>query len=239
MGTSRTPEKAEIKDYPLIALDITSDESVKNAFEQIKEKLDTIDVLINFAGFSVCGALIDTTVEEMQKQFEVNLFGFHRVVRTVVPIMQKQEKGGLIIHTGSIGGRLAIPYQSLYSASKAALALYTDALRMELNDTNVKFTLIEPGDTATDFHAGRHFVQGFENDPKAQRAIEIMHESESKGDDPIIVAKKIYKIMKTKKPKPRYTVGSQAFWVGIGLRLLPFSMIEKATLGEYSKKKKK
>ena len=111
IGTSRTPEKAEIKAYPLIALDITSDESVKTAFEQIKEKLDTIDVLINFAGFSVCGALIDTTVEEMQKQFEVNLFGFHRIVRTVVPIMQKQEKGGLIIHTGSIGGRLAIPYQ--------------------------------------------------------------------------------------------------------------------------------
>lgn len=235
VGTSRNPEKAEKTEYPLVSLDITADESVDTAFEKIKQELETIDVLINFAGFSVCGALIDTTIEEMKRQFEVNLFGYHRVVRKVVPIMEKQENGGLVIHVGSVGGRLAIPYQALYSSSKAALALYTDALRMEHKDSKVRFTLVEPGDTATDFHAGRHYVQGFENNERAKKAIEIMHQSESKGDKPIIVAKKIHKIIKRKKPKPRYTVGFQAWWVSIALRLLPFSIVEMFTMAEYIK----
>jgi len=232
IGTSRSPPQSPKAAYKFVQLDITDDASVKVSIEQVWSETGGIDVVVNNAGFSVCGALLSTTVEEMRQQFETNLFGFHRVVREIVPRMIDRGKG-LVIHLGSIGGRLAIPYQSLYSASKAALAIYTDALRMELSDTNVKFALVEPGDTRTDFHAGRHFVAGFEKDPKAVRAIEIMHKSEQKGDDPLKVAKTIYKIIKTKNPKPRYTVGFQAKWVSLALRLVPFILVEKFTKDEY------
>jgi short-subunit dehydrogenase len=128
-GTSRNT--VEGVEFNMLILDVTQDQSVKDCVQKVLEKEGRIDVLINNAGFGMVGGLAEATVEDVQAQFDTNLFGVHRMVQAVLNHF-REKQGGMILNIGSFGGRLAVPYQGLYSASKAALAFYSDSLRMEL-----------------------------------------------------------------------------------------------------------
>lgn len=231
-GTSRKEQNDSVLPYHMLKLDVTNEESVSECVTSLLQKEGKIDCLINGAGFAYCGALSETTIDQMKEQFETNCFGIHRMVRAVLPHMLERQKGK-IINIGSFGGRLGLPFQGLYSSSKAALAMYSDTLRMELKRKGITVSLVEPGDIATDFHEGRKYAKNYDKDPVAIRAIEIMHKSEQNGTNPKKVAKKIHKIIKAKKPKPRYTIGSDAFWVGLLQRLLPFRIAEQGIMINY------
>ncbi len=205
------------KEY-VLQLDVVQDESVNACVDELIKKEGRIDVLINNAGYGVCGALTDTGMDQLKAIYETNVFGPHRMVLKVVPIMKEQGEGK-IINIGSYGGRLSLPYQGLYSATKAALAMYSDALKMELSAEGIDVALIEPGDTSTDFHAGRQYTPHFDEDKTAQKAIETMHHDEENGIKPIKVAKKILRAIKAKNAKPRYPVGFQTVWVGAARHL--------------------
>ncbi|MHA1399835.1 MAG: SDR family oxidoreductase [Candidatus Heimdallarchaeaceae archaeon] len=218
--TTRNLEKVEgSKDY-ILQLDVTDEESVKACVKEVIDREGKIDVLINNAGYSICGPLVDTTIEELKDVYDTNVFGVHRMVREIFPIMKKQGYGK-IVTLGSYGGRLSIPFQGLYSATKAALSMYSDALKMELYSDGIDVCLIEPGDTSTDFHSGRKYTKGFEDNEVAKRAIEKMHKDEKSGTNPKKVAKKILKAIKAKYSKPRYPVGFQTVWVGVARHILP------------------
>lgn len=231
VGTSRQPEGKQT-DYEVIGLDVTDQQSVSNCVQEVIERHGKLDILINNAGFGMVGGLAETTIEELQQQFETNFFGVHRMVRACVPHFRKQGSG-MIINMGSFGGRLAIPYQTHYSASKAALAFYSDGLRMELMREGLVVTCIEPGDTKTDFDAGRRWVEAYQPDPVAERAVEIMKTAESNGADPLNIAKLIAKLIRRGKAKPRYTTGIDAKLVNPLQRLLPYSMVERGLMLNY------
>ena len=223
-GTTRNLNSAPKTSFELVELDVTKDDSVNSCIEYVLSKEEKIDVLVNNAGYSLCGSVTYLTTEDLQTQFETNFFGVHRMISSILPKML--EKGeGRIINIGTLGGRAGMPYQAPYSSTKAALAIYTDTIRMELQKDGIKVSLVEPGDIKTDFQSGRTFAKGYEEDLIAQQLIKLYHENEMKGTPAKKVAKKIHKVIKRKNPKPRYTVGLlQTFLVAFLFRLLPISV---------------
>lgn len=221
--------------YYQIKLDVTDDNSVSNCVKSVLKKEGKIDVLINNAGFGYVSPLMYGTVNHAKDQFETNFFGIIRVIENVMPSMISQKKGK-IINIGSIGGRIAIPYQGLYSASKSALAIYSDALRMESKKFNIQVSTVEPGDTRTDFNTRRKVIE--ENIPEnvkneMLKALTIMRKAEDTGTNSKKVAKLIYNIVKSKKTKSRYTVGNDAKIVNYGTRLFPKGVIDRLIGSNY------
>ena len=139
-GTSRKPTGT------LIPLDVRSDESVRACVDRV----GTIDVLVNNAGYTLMGSAEETSVDEAKAQLETNFFGVVRMVKAVLPAM-RQARAGKIITIGSLAGITAIPFGAFYTASKFALEGYTEALWHELRPFGIHVTLIEPGQVETPF----------------------------------------------------------------------------------------
>ena len=137
-----------------IQADVTDEEQVRRAIEQIMDREKHIDVVINNAGFGISGAIEYTDTEEAKQQFDVNFFGMVRVNRAVLPIMHRQGYGR-IINMSSVAAPIAIPFQAYYSASKAAVRTYTMALYSEVKPYGIEVCAIMPGDIATGFTAAR------------------------------------------------------------------------------------
>ena len=135
-GAARRIEKMEtLKQFGVkpIYLDVTDEESIKSSIDTIIGNEGRIDVLINNAGYGSFGAVEDVEINEARRQFEVNLFGLARLVQLVLPHMRKQ-KEGRIINVSSMGGRLTTYFGAWYHATKYALEVFSDALRMEVAD---------------------------------------------------------------------------------------------------------
>ncbi len=138
-------------------LDVTSDASVQQAVDQALKTMGGIDVAVNNAGFGVAGYMETATDEQLQRQFDVNLFGVQRVMRAVLPSMRKAGRG-LIVNISSIMGRMVIPFAAAYTASKYALEGLSESYRYELAGTGVDVVLVEPGGFNTNFIA--HMAYG-------------------------------------------------------------------------------
>src|SRR3989449_4616415 len=137
-GTARKPEA------PLVALDVRSDDSVRNCVQQVLSQTGRIDVLVNNAGYNLMGAAEETSIDEAKAQFETNFFGVVRMVNAVLPAMRKAGSGK-IINIGSLAGITAIPFGAFYTASKFAIEGYTEALWHELRPLGISASVIEPG----------------------------------------------------------------------------------------------
>lgn len=235
-GTSRNPAKSTGSSYELIPLDVTKTESIKSAIGYISQKEGRIDVLINNAGVGITGPIEETPEAEIKKAFETNYFGPLNVTKAVLPIMREQG-GGLIINITSIAGYMGLPYRGIYSATKGALELTTEAFRMELKDFNIKMTNVAPGDFATNIAAGRYHAPILENSPyrKSYRnALDLMNEHVDAGKDPRVMAKVIYKILNIENPRGHYKVGEPLQKLSIVLkRILPDKVYEKMLLKHY------
>ena len=219
-GTTRSLDGAPEAAYNQVQLDVQDDASVKECVQEVINEEGKIDILINNAGFALCGALKDLSIDLMKDSFETNLFGVHRMNREVIPIMIKQGHGR-IIHMGTFGGRIGLPFQGVYSATKASLAVYSEALKIESLRDNVQVSIIEPGDIKTDFHSGRKYSEGFENDPDAQKAVEIMRRDELKGTKPEKVAKLTLKVIKARRLKPSYIMDFKYYFLETIIRMFP------------------
>jgi short-subunit dehydrogenase len=238
-GTSRGanhPTPGALPFYPvIIPMDVRDDSSVKAAVDFVLEQEGRIDVTVNNAGLGLSGPVEETTIEEAKAQLETNFFGLHRVCRTVLPTMRRQ-RSGLIINIGSIGGRVAIPFQGFYSASKAAVALLTEALRMELRPFGVDVVLIEPGDFRTGFTANRLAVGqgGSVYAERCGKAVSVMEKDEQNGADPLELAILLSKIIESGKPGPRYMVGMTSQKLVARLKsILPASVFERIISSYY------
>lgn len=132
----------------VLELDVTHSESINQAVETIITEDGTIDVLVNNAGVMFVGITEAYSLEQVQKQFDVNFFGIARMVKAVTPHMRKAGDG-LIINTTSLAGRLAFPYFGVYCASKHAVEAYSQSLRYELAPFGVEVCIVEPGPFGT------------------------------------------------------------------------------------------
>ena len=235
-GTSRNPEKVLNSVFPLVALDVRNSDSIKTAVSKIIETSGRLDIVINNAGVGITGPLEEIPTEEIRNNFETNFFGPIEVMKAALPQMRKQNSG-LIINITSIAGYMGLPYRSVYSASKGALELITEALRMEVKAFGVEITNVAPGDFATNIAAGRYHAPVIKNSAYEKvygDVLATMNDHVDAGSNPNEMAEAVYKIIQTKKPNVHYKVGAfmQKFSIVLK-RALPDKVYEKMLMNHY------
>jgi NAD(P)-dependent dehydrogenase (short-subunit alcohol dehydrogenase family) len=235
-GTSRNPERILNSIFPLIALDVRSSDSIQSAVANVIAISGKLDVVINNAGVGITGPLEEIPMEEIKNNFETNFFGPIEVMKAVLPQMRTQQSG-LIINITSIAGYMGLPYRSVYSASKGALELITEALRMEVKSFGVQITNIAPGDFATNIAAGRFHapvVSGSPYEKVYKNVLEEMNTHVDSGSNPNEMAEAVFAIIENPSPKIHYKVGAfmQKFSIVLK-RILPDKVYEKMLMNHY------
>lgn len=235
-GTSRNPEKITNSIFPLVALDVRDKQSIVNCVAEVIQKSGRLDIVINNAGVGITGPIEEIPTEEIRNNFETNLFGPIEVMKAVLPQMREQ-KSGLIINITSIAGYMGLPYRGIYSASKGALELITEALRMEVKSFGIQITNVAPGDFATNIAAGRYHapvVKGSSYELPYGNTLKEMDSHVDSGSNPNEMAEAIFTIIQTKNPKVHYKVGAfmQKFSIVLK-RILPDTMYEKMLMNHY------
>lgn len=235
-GTSRNPQKINNHPFKLVALDVNNPESIQQAVAAVITAEGKLDVLVNNAGMGITGPIEETPTDEMRKVFDTNLFGAIDVMKAVLPQMRKQQSG-LIINVTSIAGYMGLPFRGIYSATKGALEIVTEAIRMEVKNFGIEVTNVAPGDFATNIASGRYHTPVFEKSAYKkvyQDNLDLMDAHVDSGGDPIEMAKAIYKIINTPKPNIHYKVGDFMQKFSIVLKkILPDKMYEKLLMNHY------
>ena len=204
--------------------DVRDTASVQAAVEAVLAAEGRIDVLINNAGMGIGGPLEFTSIEDAQRQMDVNFMGMVRLVSLVVPVM-RQQRHGHIICISSIGGLMGLPYQGMYSASKFAVEGFCEALQIEVRRHGIQVVLIEPGDFSTGFTAARikqvsdAAVAAY---PSLRQSVSSFEKDEQTGLKPEFLARKVAKIVQKRHPKFRYVIATFIQKLSIPLkRILP------------------
>ena len=153
-ATMRSPEREkELKKAErcsVYKLDVTDESSILSARDAIIRDFGHVDVVVNNAGYALMGAFEAISKEQIQRQFDTNLFGLMAVTRAFLPLFRSQ-RAGMFINISSIGGVTTTPLASLYHASKWAVEGFSEALVYELNPLGIQVKIVEPGRTMTDF----------------------------------------------------------------------------------------
>lgn len=201
----------------VLQLDVTSDESVKEAIQKITNEQERIDVLVNNAGYALVGPFEELSIEEFKEQFETNVFGVIRVIQAVLPIMRRQ-RCGTIVNISSIAGKIGFPLTSAYASSKFALEGLSESIAYEIEQFGIKVILIEPGVIKTNFNNNLKIGKRVTIDSNSpyvemtQKRISRFKPRFESGSPPIEVAKVILKaITSENQSELRYLVGNDAF----------------------------
>ena len=151
--TARSEEnlrKAGGADALVTAGDICEEDTRQRLVSRTLERFGTIDILINNAGAGLYAPSWCAPMSEVRRMMELNFFAPMELTQLVVPVMC-EKRSGMIVNVGSIGGKMTLPWMTLYSASKFALGSWTDGLRMELMQNNIRTLLVCPGYVKTGF----------------------------------------------------------------------------------------
>lgn len=221
----------------VVELDVDVLEAVDRAVNDIVARAGRLDAVVNCAGIGIGGSIEDTDDEEAKAIFETNFFGTLRVCRAVLPIMREQ-RSGTIVNVSSIGGRIAVPFVGLYGASKFAVEGLTEALRMEVARFGIRVVLVEPGDFATGFTDSRRPARAaLQNEAYAEAyraALAVIERDERGGASPESIARLVERILRTRSPRVRYTVGAAFQRLAAGLkRILPSRLFEWGLMKYY------
>ena len=223
-GVSRNTEETA-ENFPgggsltLRRLDVTDEKAAR----EFVGSLPGIDIAVLCAGMGIAGPAETTEPDLTRRQMEVNYFGTLNTAQPCLTRMRRQGRGLLIV-IGSIAGRVSIPMQSQYSASKYALEAFTDAVRMEMKQYGVRACIIEPGDTKTGFTAARQTQSEEDADDYAQtmtKSVDKMASDEQHGRSPKSVAKVALKLAARKDPPARVPVGVEYKALMVLLRFMP------------------
>ncbi|MFE6076655.1 oxidoreductase [Paenibacillus sp. NPDC057886] len=199
-----------------ISMDVTDEESMIGAVNQILSKEGRIDILVNNAGYGSYGALEDVPMEEARRQMEVNVFGLARLIQLVVPSMRKN-KFGKIVNVSSMGGKIWTNFGAWYHATKFAVEGLSDCLRLELEPFGIDVIVVEPGGIKTDWGiiAAENLKKVSAKGPYAQAANKaadgmIKNYTGNQLSKPELIARTIGKAVTVRRPKTRYLVGFMA-----------------------------
>lgn len=209
-----------------IYADVTDESLVSLAIQQILEKEERIDILVNCAGFGISGAVEFTENIDAKKQIDVNFFGMVHVTKAVLPFMRKNNQGR-IVNISSVAAIAPIPFQTYYSASKAAINAYSAALANEVKPYGISVTAILPGDIATGFTDTRNksALGDDEYGGRISRSVTKMEQDEQNGMKPEKAGAYITKIALKKKVKPMYTIGFTYKCISLLVKFLPCRLV--------------
>ena len=187
--------------------DVTSEDSCRAAITQVLTQTKRIDVVISNAGFGISGSVEFTDMTDAARQMDVNFLGAVRLTQAVLPQL-RQQRSGRIIYTSSVAAILSVPYQSFYSASKAAINALALALANEVREFGISVSVMMPGDVSTGFTDARAKTHaGEEVYTHAAQAVHSMEKDERAGMQPIQMAKLFYHIATCRSPRPQYVGG--------------------------------
>jgi short-subunit dehydrogenase len=218
-GSERLTDLVKDENIPLqvVQLDVDNDKSVSEAIGGIMKEKRRIDIVINNAGYALAGPLEETSIEEIRAQFETNFFGAVKVMQAAIPIMREQ-RSGKIVNITSMGGRIAVPLDSIYHGTKFALEGLSESLRYELEPFGIKIILIEPGAVGSNFWKNLKiaYKTSSHNDidsPYKQIVNQVsdsFKQMEQNTIHPSEVAKVILQAVLSDNPDFRYIVGKDA-----------------------------
>ena len=200
----------------ILKMDVTNEDEQQQGVDRIIREQGRIDVLFNNAGYGLYGAVEDIPLEDVHRQFEVNLFGLARLTQLVLPSMRGR-KSGTIINTSSMGGKIYTPLGAWYHATKHALEGWSDCLRLELSPFNIDVVVVEPGIIETGFAdvlsgpMQQYSADGSYSEMVRKVAEAARKSYEAGGGSPAsVIADVVLKAVAAEKPKTRYVAGKLA-----------------------------
>ena len=218
LAQEETPEP-----FRRLVLDVDDERSVNEAVKKVLAEESRLDVLVNNAGISLAGPLEEVPVAAAQQLFETNYFGAARMIQAVLPAMRRRGSGA-IVNISSAAGRIGIPFQAHYAASKFALEGLTEALRLEVAAFGIRVILIEPGDVRTQIWERRvHFEK--EHSPyhaALERFLAVKdREMGDRATPPEVVAGEIAEMVTGSGAGFRFPVGRGSRLILSARKLLP------------------
>ncbi|GGH07129.1 SDR family NAD(P)-dependent oxidoreductase [Mucilaginibacter phyllosphaerae] len=231
IGTSREPEKYKGKvSFKLLQLDIADDASIAAFSQALAKETSKLDVLVNNAGFMVTGIAEETPIEIGKQQFETNFWGTVKVTNALLPIFRKQ-RSGQIITVSSIVGLIGPPNLSFYAASKHAVEGYFKSLRFELNQFNIKVSVVEPVWFKTNLgHNAVAATEGIADYDTYRRQVNAFTQKGlNEAEAPDAVVGTIIKLIDAKDPKFSNPVGKMTGMI-LFLQSYAYKMFEGSVL---------
>jgi len=226
--------------FESLQLDLNDSLSITVAVDQVMEATDgRIDALVNNGAFAIPGAVEDLSRAAMRAQFEANVFGTMELTNRVLPIMRAQgERGqGRIVMISSILGLVAMPWRGNYNASKFALEGFSDTLRLELADSDIRVVTINPGPVESRFRASalgnaRRYIKMRESIHAEAYARLERENTEPDGKlpgsvGPAAVLRRLVKALESRRPRTRYYVTTPAYLLSFLRRILPSSWLDR------------
>ena len=219
VATMRKPadagDLAALERVRVLPLDVTDRDSIAAAVQTTLTEFGSLEVLLNNAGYGLAGPLEAATPEQIERQFATNVFGPVYTMQACLPHF-REKRAGLIINVTSVGGRLALPFNSLYHGTKFGLEGISESLALELAPLGVQVKLVEPGGVRTDF-AGRSLDFAKKDgltayEPSLQGAMGVFMDPArgSEHSEPADIAEVIFEAATDGKPRLRYLAGKDA-----------------------------
>ncbi|MFA7672566.1 MAG: SDR family NAD(P)-dependent oxidoreductase [Clostridia bacterium] len=209
-----------------ITCDVTDETLVASSVKQVMDTEGHIDILVCSAGFGISGAVEFTRSEDAKRQMDVNFFGTVNAVKACLPVMRKQHSGRIIC-ISSVAGAIAIPFQTYYSASKAAINSYARALRNEVKPFGIEVAAVMPGDICTGFTDARN--KDIEGDAiyggRISRSVAGMEKDERNGMPADTAGRFICELALKRIIKPVYAIGMQYRLFTLLSRILPERLV--------------
>ncbi|MFB6124636.1 MAG: SDR family oxidoreductase [Halanaeroarchaeum sp.] len=205
-------------------LDVTKPAQCRNVVEDVVDEHGRLDVLVNNAGYAQFGPLEDVPTREIHRQFDVNVYGPHRLIRAALPHM-RETADGTIVNVSSVTGRIATPGMGVYAASKFAVEAMSDALRGEVEEFGVDVVAVEPGPVSTRFEErAKEEVQSLDASGAYDTLYDLYDDYSAISGvgavEPEAVADVVLEAGVSTDPEPRYVVGPVAEYASLA-RFVP------------------
>jgi NAD(P)-dependent dehydrogenase (short-subunit alcohol dehydrogenase family) len=238
--TARKPEdvqQLQEQGMESLLLDLTSSTSITTAVQEILARSGgSLDAVFHNGAYGQPGALEDLPRAALREQFETNVFGWHELTRLVLPVMRRQGHGRIVFNS-SILGFMALRYRGAYTASKYAIEGIADTLRLELRDTGIHVSLIEPGPILSRFreNAFAAYQRNIDKTDSPHRAAYEAMEQRLTKEGPAVpftlppdaVLRRLIHALESRRPRARYPVTRPAWVFGYLKRILPVRMLDR------------
>jgi NAD(P)-dependent dehydrogenase (short-subunit alcohol dehydrogenase family) len=208
-GTSRNPARlAQLPRLHPVQLDLADRVSIETAFSTALAEAGQFDVVINNAGSGHFGPAESLPPELLAKQFEVLVFGQIRLMQLALASMRGRDEG-LIINVSSLASRLPVPFMAAYNSAKAALAMFTMSIQLELGPSRIRLVDLQPSDIRTNFNEGviRSGADDLHYKESVAKTWTAVEHNMKNAPPPELVAHRVCEILAATDPPPRVTVG--------------------------------